>query len=41
MGESPREEQKMRRPRRNHTAAFKAKVAIKGDKTLAELAQKF
>ena len=34
----------MRRPRRNHTAAFKAKVAVaalKGDKTLAELAQKF
>jgi putative transposase len=33
----------MRRPRRNHTAAFKAKVALaalKGDKTLAELAQK-
>ena len=31
-----------RRTRRNHTAAFKAKVAlaaIKGDKTLAELAQ--
>ena len=34
----------MRRPRRNHTAAFKAKVAlaaVKGDKTLAELAGKF
>jgi transposase len=34
----------MRRPRRNHTPAFKAKVAlaaIKGDKTLAELAQFF
>lgn len=34
----------MRRPRRNHTAAFKAKVAIaalKGDKTLATLAEKF
>ena len=33
----------MRRPRRNHTAAFKAKVAVaalKGDKTLAELAEK-
>jgi hypothetical protein len=30
----------MRRPRRDHTAAFKAKVvlvAIKGDKTLVEL----
>ena len=34
----------MRRPRRNHTAAFKAKVAIaalKGDKTLATLAERF
>jgi transposase len=33
-----------RRTRRNHTAAFKAKVAlaaIKGEKTLAELAQQF
>src|SRR3954447_18293911 len=33
-----------RRPRRNHTAAFKAKVALaalKGDKTLAELAELF
>jgi transposase-like protein len=33
-----------RRARRNHTPAFKAKVAlaaIKGDKTLAELAQQF
>jgi transposase len=33
-----------RRIRRNHTAAFKAKVAlaaVKGDKTLAELAQQF
>ena len=33
-----------RRPRRNHTPAFKAKVAlaaVKGDKTLAELAQQF
>jgi len=32
-----------KRPRRNHSAAFKAKVAldaIKGDKTLAEIAQK-
>ena len=31
-----------RRKRRNHTASFKAKVALaalKGDKTLAELAQ--
>lgn len=34
----------MRRPRRNHSAAFKAKVAIaalKGDQTLAALAQQF
>jgi transposase len=34
----------MRRPRRNHTAAFKAKVAVaalKDDKTLAELAERF
>lgn len=34
----------MRRPRRNHTAAFKAKVAVaavKGEKTLAELAEQF
>jgi transposase-like protein len=33
-----------RRARRNHTAAFKAKVAlaaIKGEKTVAELAQQF
>jgi transposase len=33
-----------RRPRRNHTAAFKAKVAlaaIKGESTLSELAQQF
>jgi transposase-like protein len=33
-----------RRPRRNHSAAFKAKVALaalKGDKTLAELASQF
>lgn len=33
-----------RRPRRNHSPAFKAKVAlaaIKGDRTLAELAQQF
>jgi len=33
-----------RRPRRNHSPAFKAKVAlaaVKGDKTLAELAQQF
>lgn len=33
-----------RRPRRNHSRAFKAKVAlaaVKGEKTLAELAQLF
>ena len=33
-----------KRPRRNHTAAFKAKVALaalKGEKTLSELAQQF
>ena len=33
-----------RRPRRNHSPAFKAKVAvaaIKGEKTLIELAQDF
>jgi transposase len=33
-----------RRPRRNHSAAFKAKVAlaaIKGEKTLAELAEQY
>ena len=32
-----------RRPRRNHSPAFKAKVAleaVKGDKTIAEIAQK-
>lgn len=34
----------MRRPRRNHSAEFKAKVAlaaVRGDKTLAELASQF
>ncbi len=34
----------MRRPRRNHTAVFKAKVAIaavKGDQTLAQLVARF
>ena len=33
-----------RRPRRNHTPAFKAKVAmaaIKGDRTIAQLAEQF
>lgn len=34
----------MKRPRRNHSALFKAKVAIaavKGEQTLAQLAQRF
>ena len=34
----------MKRPRRNHSAAFKAKVAlaaVQGDATLAELSQRF
>lgn len=34
----------MRRPRRNHSGAFKAKVALaalRGDQTMAELAQRF
>ena len=34
----------MKRPRRNHSAAFKAKVALaalQGDATLAELSQRF
>ena len=33
-----------RRPRRNHSAKFKAKVAlaaVQGEKTLAELSQQF
>jgi transposase-like protein len=33
-----------RRPRRNHSAAFKAKVAlaaVRGEKTIAEIAQQF
>jgi len=33
-----------RRPRRNHSPAFKAKVtlaAVRGDKTIAEIAQQF
>ena len=33
-----------RRPRRNHTPAFKAKVAlaaVRGDRTLAQLAEQF
>jgi transposase-like protein len=39
-----RGERMSRRPRRNHTAAFKSKVALaalKGDKPLSELAQHF
>jgi transposase len=39
-----REEQSMKRPRRNHSAAFKAKVALaalQGDSTLTELSQRF
>jgi len=38
------EEQKMKRKRRNHSPGFKAKVALaamKGDRTLAELAEQF
>ena len=34
----------MKRPRQNHTAAYKAKVALaalKGDQTLAELSEKY
>ncbi len=34
----------MKRPRRNHSATFKAKVAlaaVKGDRTLVELAEQF
>ena len=33
-----------RRPRRNHTPAYKAKVAlaaVKGDRTIAQLAEQF
>jgi len=44
LGWPGRGEQMSRRPRRNHTAAFKAKVALaalKGEKTLTELAQQF
>jgi transposase-like protein len=39
-----RQEQKMKRKRRNHSASFKAKVAlaaIRGEKTLAELSEQF
>ena len=42
---SREKEQKMtRRKRRNHSSAFKAKVAlaaVKGERTLAELAEQF
>jgi transposase len=41
---SLRQEQKMKRKRRNHSTDFKAKVAVavlKGDRTLAELAEDF
>ena len=34
----------MKRPRRNHSSAFKAKVAlaaVKGDQTLAQLSERF
>ena len=44
MLDSKREEQKMRRSRSNHSVGFKAKVAlvaVRGDKTLAELAEQF
>jgi transposase len=38
------EEQKMKRKRRNHSPKFKVKVAVaamKGDRTLVELAEQF
>jgi transposase len=41
---APQEQKAMRRPRRNHTAAFKSKVALaalRGDETLATLAERF
>jgi hypothetical protein len=43
-GSRLRERKMSRRPRRNHGAEFKAKVAlaaIRGDKTLSELAEQF
>jgi transposase-like protein len=43
-GAAAPEEKTMRRPRRNHSAQFKAKVALaalRGDKTLVELAERF
>ena len=42
--EASTEDQKMRRKRRNHSASFKAKLAVaavRGEKTLAELAQHY
>ena len=44
IGPITQEQNMSRRPRRNHSPEFKAKVAlaaIKGDKTLAELAKRF
>jgi hypothetical protein len=41
---SREEEQKMKRKRRNHSPGFKAKVAVaamRGDRTLADLAEQF
>jgi transposase-like protein len=42
--EREEEEQKMKRKRRNHSPGYRAKVALaamRGDRTLAELAQQF
>jgi transposase-like protein len=44
MGDDVAEEQTMKRPRRNHSAKFKATVAlaaIRGEKTLVELAEQY
>ena len=44
MGDVVAEEQTMKRPRRNHSAKFKATVAlaaIRGEKTLVELAEQY
>jgi len=43
-GTAEEEQTSMRRPRRNHSPQFKSKVAlaaVKGDRTLAELAEQF